>query len=110
MDRIEQLRELVAQDPDDGLGRFMLGRELLAAKRADEATVHLREAVRLTPDHTASHRELGNALAAAGRNDEALGAWATGFEVAERTGDLQTGREMRVFRNRVLKSMGRPTE
>jgi predicted Zn-dependent protease len=110
MDRIAQLSEIVADDPNDGLARFMLGRELLAAKRAGEAVEQLARAVELTPDHTASHRELGNALAAAGRNEEALAAWAAGLEVAERTGDLQTGKEMRVFRNRLLRALGRPTE
>lgn len=108
MDRIAQLLDIVAAEPDDGLARFMLGRELLAARRPDEAAEHLAMAVQLTPDHTASYRELGNALAATGRGEEALAAWADGLAVAERTGDLQTAKEMRVFRNRVLKALGRP--
>jgi predicted Zn-dependent protease len=110
MDRIAQLLEIVTDDPDDGLARFMLGRELLAAKRAEEAIEQLGRAVALTPDHTASYRELGHALTAAGRNEEALATWAEGIAVAERTGDLQTGKEMRVFRNRLLKATGRPVE
>lgn len=97
MERIETLRQFVADDPQDGLTRFMLGRELLAAGLAIEAAEHLAEAVRLSPDHTASYRELGKALAAAGRPAEAETAYEQGLAVAETTGDLQTGKEIRVF-------------
>lgn len=97
MERIEALRQMVADDPEDGLTRFMLGKELLAAGLALEAAEHLAEAVRLTPDHTASYRELGHALAASERPAEAEVAYEQGLAVAETTGDLQTGKEIRVF-------------
>lgn len=104
MDRLVSLREMVAADPEDGLARYMLGRELLARKSAVEAAEHLAEAARLTPDHTATWRELGNALAAAGQVNAARVAYERGIETSERTGDLQTGREIRVFLNRLNSS------
>jgi Flp pilus assembly protein TadD len=97
MDRIESLREIVAGDPKDGLARFMLGKELLAADLPNEAAEQLAEAIRLAPDHTASYRELGNALASAGRLSEAEVAYSTGLKVADTTGDLQTAKEIKVF-------------
>ena len=107
-ERIETLRQFVADDPTDGLTRFMLGKELLAValsatpaggamEQLGEAVEHLSEAVRLSPDHTAGYRELGNALAMAARPDEAQAVYEKGLAVAESTGDLQTGKEIRVF-------------
>ena len=97
MNRIETLQEIVAGDPEDGLARYMLGKELLAADQPNEAAEQLAEAVRLSPDHTASYRELGNALASAGRMSEAEVAYNNGLRVSERSGDLQTAKEIRVF-------------
>lgn len=101
MERIDTLRQIVADDPVDGLARFMLGKELLAADQPNEAAEQLAEAIRLTPEHTASYRELGNALASAGRMSEAEVAYTSGMSVAEKTGDLQTAREIKVFLNRL---------
>jgi hypothetical protein len=50
-------------------------------------------------------RGLGRALERAGRRDEALGAYRKGLEVATRTGDLQTKKEIEVFLHR-LESAG----
>lgn len=107
-DRIAALRELVAADPEDALTRFMLGRELLAAGQPVEAVTELETAVRLSPDHTASWRWLGQALEAAGRRDDAARIYREGIEVAERTRDLQTGKEMKVFLGRLDKYSGGP--
>ncbi|MGH7267302.1 MAG: hypothetical protein ACREMB_20975, partial [Candidatus Rokuibacteriota bacterium] len=57
----------------------------------------------LEPDYSAAHRGLGRALERAGRLDEARAAYALGLEVATRTGDLQTRKEMEVFLRRLEK-------
>ncbi len=101
MDRIEALKDIVAAEPGDGLSRFMLGQELLKADRAGEAVEQLEAAIRLSPDHTAAYRHLGNALAAVGRGEEARRVFETGLEVAGRTGDLQTAKEIGVFLKRL---------
>jgi len=101
MDRIESLKQMVTEDPKDGLARFMLGKELLSADLPNEAAEQLAEAIRLAPDHTASYRELGNALASAGRMSEAEVAYTTGLNVADSTGDLQTAKEIKVFLGRL---------
>jgi predicted Zn-dependent protease len=102
-DRIESLREIVAAEPEDALARFMLGKELLDRGLAAEAAAELAEAVRLNPDHTASWRWYGQALEAAGLVEEARLVYRLGIEVSERTGDLQTGKEMKVFLGRLEK-------
>jgi Flp pilus assembly protein TadD len=106
MDRIESLKEIVAADPTDALARFMLGQALVQAHRGGEAVEHLREAVRLDPDHTASCRWLGQALEQAGDLEEAAAAYRAGLAASERTRDLQTGKEIRVFLNRLEARLG----
>jgi predicted Zn-dependent protease len=100
-DRLHALRDFVLSDPDDALARFMLGKELLDRGKAAEAIIQLEAGIRLNPDHTASYRVLGQALEAAGRPEDAMGLYRDGIAVAERTGDLQTGKEMRVFLKRL---------
>ena len=102
-DRIEALRALAAADPTDSAAWFLLGRELLATGRALESVAAFEAAIAANPDYTAAYRQLGNALEAAGRHEDAAATYRRGIEVAERTHDLQTAKEM----NAVLKRLAR---
>lgn len=104
-DRIRQLHELLADDPDDRDLYFLLGKALLDAGRPAEAADRLADAARLNPDHAAIHRFLGEALRDAGRPAGALAAWRAGIDLAERTGDLQAGKEMRALARKLEKEM-----
>lgn len=87
--------------PDDPVVRFGLAGAYLDAGQADLAVAEYAEAVRLKPDYSAAHRGLGRALERAGRPAEAVAAYTTGLEVAARTGDLQTKKEIEVFLRRL---------
>src|SRR5205809_7809580 len=87
--------------PDDPVVRFGLAGAYLDAGLADDAVAEYRQAVRLKPDYTAAYRGLGRALEKAGRPEEARAAYAQGLEVAGRTGDLQTKKEIEVFLRRL---------
>jgi Flp pilus assembly protein TadD len=102
-DRIKALRDIVEADQEDALARFMLGKELLDHGRPTEAAAEFDMAVRLDPDHTASWRWYGQALEAAGMKDHAARVYRLGIEVAQRTRDLQAGKEMKVFLARLEK-------
>lgn len=105
-ERVKQLQELLADDPDDPDLYFLLGKALLDAGRADEAAARLDEAARRNPDHAAIRRFLGEALRDAGRSGEARSAWREGIEVSERTGDLQAGKEMHALMRKLEKAGG----
>ena len=100
-DRIAEFKEVAELMPDDPVVRFGLAGAYLDAELAEEAVVEYREAVRLKPDYTAAYRGLGRALERAGRPDEARTAYEQGLEVAQRTGDLQTSKEIEVFLRRL---------
>jgi cytochrome c-type biogenesis protein CcmH/NrfG len=105
-DRLQRLRDLVAADPDDALTRFLLGREAAAGGHFEEACTAFAAAVERDPKYTAAYRQWGNALEKLGRAAEAAAVYARGVHVAERTGDLQAGKEMQAFLKRLEKSGG----
>ncbi len=100
-DRIAEFKEVVEMMPDDPVVRFGLAGAYLDAGQADAAVAEYAEAVRLKPDYSAAHRGLGRALERAGRIAEAKAAYAKGLDVAARTGDLQTKKEIEVFLRRL---------
>lgn len=99
--RIDVLRTLAAESPDDATTWFLLGRELAGAGRAVEAADAFTAAIVADPNYAAAYRQLGNALEQAGRLSEAADTYRRGADVAERTNDLQAGKEMRAFLKRM---------
>jgi cytochrome c-type biogenesis protein CcmH/NrfG len=100
LERIEGLEEIVADDPDDVAARFMLGTELAKVDEHVRAEAQFRAVIAADPEYTAGWRGLGKALGAQGRLPEAIEVLRKGLEVAARTGDLQSGREMEVWLKR----------
>ena len=100
-EKIAQFKEVVALFPDDPVARFGLASAYLEAGDAEEAVREFGETLRLKPDYTAAHRGFGRALEKAHRLEEAKAAYRRGIEVAVRTGDLQTKKEMEVFLKRL---------
>ncbi|MDX2175730.1 MAG: tetratricopeptide repeat protein [Candidatus Sumerlaeia bacterium] len=101
MDRIEQLEQFAADEPDDALTHFLLGREYMNAKRWEDAVRVLARCVELDPDYTAAVKALADSLRLAGRADDAAIAYRQGIATAERTGDLQVKKECQAFLNRL---------
>jgi predicted Zn-dependent protease len=99
----ENLEALLAKGQETALLRFSLGELYLKEGDAAHAANHLAAAVALDADYSAAWKLYGRALAAAGRKTEALGAYEKGIAVAERRGDLQAAKEMRVFQKRLRK-------
>jgi Tfp pilus assembly protein PilF len=100
MSIIDNLEAMRARGQDSALLRYSLGNEYLKQEQIDQATEHLAEAVRLDPDYSAAWKLYGKALAQGHRPDKAVEALGHGIEVAERKGDAQAVKEMRVFLKR----------
>ncbi len=94
---LENFRKMLAAGKDGALLRFGLGNEYLKAAQPAEAVTHLRRAVELDQNYSAAWKLLGRALAESGDKEQALAAYDEGIRVAERRGDQQAAREMRVF-------------
>jgi tetratricopeptide (TPR) repeat protein len=109
-DLIANLEALIAKGGDGAALRLALAARYLDAGDALAAAQHAQAAVRLDPEYSAAWKALGRALTAAGRNADALTAYERGVTVAERRGDQQAAKEMRVFSKRLRQSAGPPQD
>ena len=103
MSIIQRFEAMLAAGTDNALLRFGLGNAYLGDDQPAAAAVHLAAAVKHDPGYSAAWKLLGKALLAQGREDEAADAWRSGILAAERKGDKQAAREMRVFLRRIEK-------
>ena len=109
-DLIANLEALLARGGDSATLRLALASRYLDAGDAAAAVRHAEGAVRLDPEYSAGWKALGRALAAAGRNADAVEAYVRGIGVAEKRGDRQAAKEMRVFSKRLQNAMGPPEQ
>lgn len=100
---IERFEALLARGQDNALLRYSLGNAYLQAGDPTAAAEHLRAALDHDPDYSAAWKALGRALTEAERSADAVEAYERGIAAAERKGDVQAGKEMRVFLKRLRK-------
>jgi predicted Zn-dependent protease len=101
----ENLEGLLAKGQDNALLRFSLGNAYFSAGEFDRALTHLAAALEHDPEYSAAWKLYGRSLAECGRLAEAVAAFDRGIAVAEKRGDIQAAKEMRVFRKRAQKSL-----
>jgi predicted Zn-dependent protease len=99
---VARLQALLASQGETALLRFSLGNACLEDDPA-QAAEHLQRAVALDPDYSAAWKLLGKALAKGGDTAAAQRAYEQGIVVAERRGDIQAAKEMRVFLKRLTR-------
>ncbi len=101
MDIIENLKSLLVQGQDNAVLRFSLGNAYLNIKKYPEAIEHFARAVELDPEYSAAWKHYGRALVENEQNNEAIIVYEKGISVAEKKGDIQAAREMKVFLKRI---------
>ena len=101
--RTEMFRKLLERDPNNPMVLYSLGNELFKEGRYQEARGHLRRAVENKPDYSVAYRMLGRAHYELREDVEAREVFERGREVAAENGDLQTVKEIDVFRRRLDK-------
>ncbi len=99
---ISNLQSMLEQGQDNTLIRFSLGSAYLNSKNYKQAIEHLAVALQHDPEYSAAWKLYGKALANAGKNNEAIVAYQHGIEVAEKKGDIQAAKEMKIFLKRLL--------
>jgi DNA-binding SARP family transcriptional activator len=109
-DLIARLEALLAKGGDAAALRLALASRYLDAGDAAAAVRHAEAAVRLDPEYSAAWKALGRALTVAGRATDALAVYERGATVAERRGDQQAAKEMRVFSKRLRRPAGPPQD
>ena len=97
----ERFEAFLAAGKDSPMLRLALGVEYLKQEEFGASLRHLTCAVELDPEYSAAWQHLGRALERDGRADEAAAAWRRGIGAAERRGDAQAAKVMRVWLRRI---------
>ena len=92
--RLDQLRTLLADEPEDNFLRYAIALELKRLDRAAEALGDLEALVRDQPKHIPSYYQLAMLLAEAGRTGEAVQACEAGAMQCIVAGDRKTRAEL----------------
>lgn len=105
MAMLDNLMAMLGRGQDSALLRYGLGNEYLKQGDPHSAVAHLAEAVRQDPTYSAAWKLYGRALAEVGRHAEAVAVFGQGIDAAERRGDIQAAKEMRVFQGRAARAL-----
>jgi predicted Zn-dependent protease len=94
MTRIDAIKKIVEQQPNDPFPRYGLAMEYKNAGRADEAHAAFAELEARHPDYVAQYLMHGNLLASMQRIDEARGVYQRGLVAARKKGDGHAAGEL----------------
>ncbi len=92
--RLETLKNMVAQDPASAFARYGLAMEYVNLGRFDEAMDEFHSLLGSNPDYAAGYFHAGRTLERIGNIDEARTIYEKGIEVTTRTGDAHTRSEL----------------
>lgn len=98
---IKKFELLLAKGYDDALLRYSLGNAYLKQQDFTAAIEHLGQSLKFNPNYSAAWRSYGKALAENQQISDAIQAYNQGIEIAEKNGDIQTVKEMKVFLKRL---------
>jgi tetratricopeptide (TPR) repeat protein len=97
MDRLQMLKDLLAQDPNNQLARYGLGMEYSGKGDVENAVAEFRKLVEINPDYANAYFMAAQTLAKAERADEAKQLLRQGITAAARTGNSHAQNEMQGF-------------
>lgn len=93
--RIEKLKELIAQDPADSFSRYALALEYAGINEPLTAIELLEELIERDPKYLAAYQQLGQQLGKMNKTQEAKKIYRAGIDLAAEQQDEKTGKEMR---------------
>ncbi|HLH09465.1 MAG TPA: tetratricopeptide repeat protein [Terriglobales bacterium] len=94
MDRLQALKDILAQDPNNAFARYGLAMELSHRGETDNALAEFHTLIKSNPDYTPGYFMAAQTLSRAGRNEEAKQLLRDGIASAQRTGNGHAESEM----------------
>jgi len=93
-DRIEQLQQMLARDPNDAFCLYALGMEYASTGAHEAAAAHLERSLEQDADQPYAYFHRARSLAAIGRRAEAMQAASEGLHCAESLEDEKAVAEL----------------
>ncbi len=94
MDRLQMLKDLLAQDPNNQLARYGLGMEYSSHGDVDAAVSEFKSLLQINPDYANAYFMAAQTLSNADRKDEAKELLRQGIEAAKRAKNRHAEDEM----------------
>jgi tetratricopeptide (TPR) repeat protein len=92
--RIEAIRNLLTQSPNDSRLRYMLANEFKNAGQLAEAVTEYRALLESDPTYGPAYYHGGQTLEQLGKFDDARSIYVAGIEATTRNGDAHTRSEL----------------
>jgi Tfp pilus assembly protein PilF len=92
--RIEKLKTLLRQDPNDSFTRYALALEYAGANDSGRAMTLLEDLMRSDPSYVPAYQHLGYLYEKLGRREEAVTVLKLGMQIAAQQGDHHARNEM----------------
>jgi Tfp pilus assembly protein PilF len=93
-DRIQALKAMLAEDPNNTFVRYGLAMEHMKAGAMDEALIEFRSVLAIDPNYSAAYFHGGQTLERMGRVEDARDMYERGIEATQRNGDAHTRSEL----------------
>jgi predicted Zn-dependent protease len=94
MDRVEMLKQFLAQNPTDSFARYGLALEYSKAGEVETAMSEFRAIIASNPDYVPAYQMAGQMLSEHDRPDEAREWLTNGIAAARRSGNGKAESEM----------------
>lgn len=94
MSRLDQLLEMLRDDPGDAFLRYAAGLEYAGRREYEQALEFLEGLRRDDPDYLPTYYQLGTIYVELDRTDDAHNAFTQGIAVGRRQNDLHTVSEL----------------
>ena len=97
--RVEILKQMVSQDPNNAFARYGLAMEYANSGQLKEAVEEFRTVLQHDESYAAAYYHGGQALEKLGQVDDARALYEKGIEATTRKGDLHTRAEIEAALN-----------
>jgi tetratricopeptide (TPR) repeat protein len=97
MDRLQMLKDLISQDPNNQLARYGLAMEYSGKGEVEASVSEFKKLIEINPDYANAYFMAAQALAKADRGEEAKQLLKQGITAAARTGNNHAQNEMQAF-------------
>ncbi len=94
MNRLSQLKDMLAEQPDDPFLNFALAKEYEKREDWDRARVHYEHLRLHHKEYIGTYYHMAKLLESLGQNADALMCYNEGLAMADKLGDTHTKREL----------------